>query len=213
MAARSLRALLLLTAPALRGAACPPAFLLSFCLRSWALTAPLGMAQGDPSHLHVCCLYPSPELSPSSRCMQHEHSAAWPQATHELCWLLGSRLVWSGLVGDSDRQGQCWCLERFPHRRGFPGRESAAGTFLALAPLCPAASGRGSRSPRARGWEKLCPDGSGHGGGVQAACIRLHCLGLGSRSIPCPWYVGHPASCTAVRVLSPVCLRPAKSDQ
>lgn len=135
------------------------------------------------------------------------------QATHELCRLLGSRLVWSGPAGDSDRQGRCWCLERFPHRRGFPGRESAAGTFLAPAPLCPAASGRGSCSPRARGWERLCPDGSGHGGGVQAACIRLHCLGLGSRSIPCPWYVGHPACCTAVRVLSPVCLRPAKSDQ
>lgn len=67
--------------------------------------------------------------------MQHEHSAARPQATHELCWLLGSWLVWSGPVGDSDRQGRCWCLERFPHRRGFPGRESAAGTFLAPAPL------------------------------------------------------------------------------
>lgn len=112
---------------------------------------------GGPAHPHVHCLCTGPARSvrlPCSRCMRHECSAAQPRRSRvgPLAddWLAG--LPGAGQQGGiwTSWGSRGWSLDCSPHHRGFPGRESSAGTSLAThSPL--------SCSPWCSGWVSRFP--------------------------------------------------------
>lgn len=179
---------------------------------------------GGPAHPHVRCLHAASACLPHGACgtsaLRHgpeprrpfggwragrlclERAGAWGLAKlgqHGLeLGLLStslSRLSWQGKLR--------WLLPRRPPRSVLLPPTFPLGLSF---PHCHGSRAGPSRM-RGPGRDglRLPSAGCGLGGGVQAGRIRLHRLGLCSRSIPPLWYGGHPASRPAVTLLSPIC--------